>query len=266
MIGNITIGQYFPGDSPVHRLDPRAKILLTIVYIVAIFMCNSPAAFVLSALFLVFITKLSSIPFVNLLRGLKSILFIIAFTGIFNLFMTSGEPIFTIGPLTATYEGLAQAVKMVLRVFFLITGTTLLTFTTSPIRLTDGIEHLLSPFSKIGLPSHELAMMMSIALRFIPTLIEETDKIMKAQSARGADFHSGGLIKRAKSFVPILVPLFISSFRRADELAVAMECRCYRGGSGRTRLVRLKFEPRDAIAALVCVGFLAAVICIRTWL
>lgn len=260
MIGNITIGQYFPGDSPVHKLDPRGKILFTIVYIAAIFFCNTVAAFLIAALFLVSVTKLARIPFVNLIRGLKSILFIIAFTGLFNLFMTSGKELFSIGPLTATYEGLGQAVKMILRVFFLITGTTLLTYTTSPIRLTDGIEHLLSPFSKIGLPSHELAMMMSIALRFIPTLVEETDKIMKAQSARGADFQSGGLIKRAKSFIPILVPLFISSFRRADDLAVAMECRCYRGGSGRTRLVQLKFGMRDLFAAIVCVAFLALVI------
>ena len=263
MIGNITIGQYFPGDSPIHRLDPRGKILFTIIYIISVFMCDNVAAFLLAAAFLVFVTRLSGIAFVNLFRGLKSILFIIAFTGIFNLFMTSGTPIFSIGPISATYEGLVQAVLMILRVFFLITGTTMLTFTTSPIRLTDGIEHLLSPFSKVGLPAHELAMMMSIALRFIPTLIEETDKIMKAQSARGADFHSGGLIKRAKSFVPILVPLFIGSFRRADELAVAMECRCYRGGSGRTRLVQLKFKFCDAVASFVCIAFLAAVIVIK---
>ncbi len=265
MLGNITLGQYFPGNSPVHRLDPRGKILLTVFYIITVFLCNSLPAFLLAACFLVLVTKISGIKFINLLRGLKSILFIIAFTAVFNLFMVDGTELFSIGPLTATYEGLWQAILMIARIFFLITGTSLLTFTTSPIRLTDGIEHLLSPFKRLGLPSHELAMMMSIALRFIPTLIEETDKIMKAQSARGADFKSGGLIKRAKSFVPILVPLFISAFRRADELAVAMECRCYRGGEGRTRLVQLSFGMTDAVAAVVCIAFFAAVMLTRSF-
>ena len=263
MIGNITLGQYFPGDSPVHRLDPRGKILLTILYISTVFLCNNLVAFIPAAVFLIFITKISQIPFINFIRGLKSILFIISFTAVFNLFMVNGRPIFSIGPLTASYEGLFQGILMVARVFFLITGTTLLTFTTSPIRLTDGIEHLLRPFSRIGLPSHEIAMMMSIALRFIPTLIEETDKIMKAQVARGADFTSGGLVKRAKSFIPILVPLFISAFRRADELAVAMECRCYHGGKGRTRLVQLHFGKRDIFAFIICLAFFGSVILIR---
>lgn len=263
MIGNITLGQYFPGDSLIHRLDPRCKILLTLLYIITIFFCDSLISVAISAAYLFAVIKLSRIPFINFIRGLKSILFIIAFTALINLFMVRGTTIVSFGPLSITYEGVRQAVAMVIRVFFLITGTSVLTFTTSPIRLTDGIERLLSPFSKIGLPSHELAMMMSIALRFIPTIVEETDKIMKAQSARGADFKSGGLIKRAKSFIPVLVPLFISAFRRADDLALAMECRCYRGGKGRTRLVQLKFSTSDVYAAVFTILFMALIIVLK---
>lgn len=263
MITDITIGQYFPGTSPVHRLDPRIKILLTFIYIVMIFLANGILGFAVSAVFLFSAVSISGIPFKNMVRGLKSVLFIIAFTGIFNLFMVPGDKLFSIGPLTASVQGGKMALMMIVRVFFLITGTTLLTFTTSPIRLTDGIENILKPFSRFGVPAHELAMMMSIALRFIPTLIEETDKIMKAQSARGADFESGGLVKRAKSFVPILVPLFISAFRRADDLAVAMECRCYRGGEGRTRLVQLKCGEIDVFGILFCLLFLVLVIISR---
>lgn len=260
MITDITIGQYFPGNSAIHRMDPRIKILLTVLYIVMIFFADNIVGFALSAVFLVSAVYISGIPFKNMVRGLKSVLFIIAFTGIFNLFMVPGEKLFSIGPLTASVEGLRMAAMMIVRVFFLITGTTLLTFTTSPIRLTDGMESILKPFSKFGVPAHELAMMMSIALRFIPTLIEETDKIMKAQSARGADFENGGIVKRAKSFVPILVPLFISAFRRADELAVAMECRCYRGGDNRTRLISLKCGRIDIYGLAFGIFFLAAVI------
>lgn len=263
MIKDITIGQYFPVNSFVHRIDPRVKILLTCLYITMVFFASNVLSFLICGVFLFVSVKASSVPFKNMVRGLKSVLFIIAFTGIFNLFMVPGDKLFSIGPLTATVQGGKMALMMIVRVFFLITGTTLLTFTTSPIRLTDGIEYILKPFSRFGVPAHELAMMMSIALRFIPTLIEETDKIMKAQSARGADFENGGIVKRAKSFVPILVPLFISAFRRADELAVAMECRCYRGGDGRTKLIQLKCSYVDLIAFLFVAVFLTLVIISR---
>ena len=263
MIKDITIGQYFPGNSVVHRLDPRFKIIFTLFYIIVVFMANSLAAYGLVALFVFGSIFLSGIPVKHTLRGLKSVLFIIAFTALFNLFLTDGEPLFSIGPLTATVEGLQLMILMIARVFFLIIGTTLLTFTTSPIMLTDGIECLLKPFAKLGLPAHELAMMMTIALRFIPTLIEETDKIMKAQTARGADFESGNLLRRAKNFVPLLVPLFISAFRRADELAMAMECRCYHGGNNRTRMRSLKTGFRDWIAFLIVLLFCSLIIVLR---
>ena len=263
MMKDITIGQFFPGNSVIHKLDPRFKIMFTLFYIVAVFLANSLVAYLMVALFVFGSIFLSGIPVKHTLRGLKSVLFIIVFTAIFNLFLTEGEPLFSIGPLTATKEGLHLTVLMIARVFFLIIGTTLLTFTTSPIMLTDGIESLLKPFAKIGLPSHELAMMMTIALRFIPTLIEETDKIMKAQTARGADFESGNLFQRAKNFVPLLVPLFISAFRRADELATAMECRCYHGGQNRTRMRVLKAGIRDALAAVVVLIFCGLIILVR---
>ncbi len=263
MIKDITIGQYFPGDSVIHRLDPRFKIIFTLLYIIVVFMANSLIAYGLVALFVFGSIFLSGIPIKHTLRGLKSVLFIIAFTAMFNLFLTEGEPLFSIGPITATKEGLRLMLLMIGRVFFLIIGTTLLTFTTSPIMLTDGIESLLKPFSKIGLPAHELAMMMTIALRFIPTLIEETDKIMKAQTARGADFESGNLLRRAKNFVPLLVPLFISAFRRADELAMAMECRCYHGGNNRTRMRVLKTGLRDWLALLIVLLFCCLIILLR---
>lgn len=263
LLKDITIGQYFPGGSIIHRIDPRFKIMFTMAYIVFVFIANSITAYALIALFIFGSIFLSGIPVKHTLRGLKSVLFIIAFTAVFNLFLTKGEPLFTIGSVTATKEGLRMTVLMIARVFFLIIGTTLLTFTTSPIRLTDGIESLLKPFSRLGLPAHELAMMMTIALRFIPTLIEETDKIMKAQSARGADFESGGLIRRAKSFIPLLVPLFISAFRRADELATAMECRCYHGGENRTRMVVLKAGRLDAAATALVLCFFCLVLATR---
>ncbi len=263
MISDITLGQYFPGNSPLHKMDPRVKIILTFVYVIMVFVADNSLAYMALAVFLVTAVKISRISAKNMLKGLKSVLFIIAFTAAFNIFLAGGESLFEIGPVSISKQGIYTAIMMIARVFFLITGTTLLTFTTSPIRLTDGIEHLLKPFSKIGLPSHELAMMMSIALRFIPTLIEETDKIMKAQAARGADFESGGLIKRAKSFVPLLVPLFVSAFRRADDLAIAMECRCYKGGEGRTRLVQLSLHRVDLFACLLTLVFLVLVILTR---
>lgn len=254
MLKDITLGQFFPIDSPVHAMDPRVKILLSLVFVIGIFFISNLWGFVAVALYIIGAVKLSKIKFKVVLKGVKPILFLVIFTAIINLFMTSGEvaTVFGVqlrfGFLKITNEGIYSAAIMSLRLLFLVMGTSLLTLTTSPILLTDGVEKLLSPFSKIGLPAHELAMMMTIALRFIPTLLEETDKIMKAQMARGADFESGNLISRAKALIPILVPLFISSFRRADELAVAMECRCYRGGKGRTRLHQLKTSSRDWIA------------------
>lgn len=263
MMKDITIGQFFPGNSVIHKLDPRFKILFTLIYIVAVFVANSLSAYVAVAVFVFGSIFLSKIPVKHTLRGLKSVLFIVAFTALFNLFLTQGEPLFSIGPVTATKEGLRLTILMIARIFFLIIGTTLLTFTTSPIMLTDGIESLLKPFAKLGLPAHELAMMMTIALRFIPTLIEETDKIMKAQTARGADFESGNLFQRAKNFVPLLVPLFISAFRRADELAMAMECRCYHGGQNRTRMRVLRAGGRDVVATMIVLLFCAIVIVTR---
>ncbi len=272
MLKDITLGQYFPIDSPVHSMDPRIKIILALVFIITIFFIKSLWGFVAVALYVVFAVKLSKVSFKLVLKGVRPILFLIIFTALINLFMTNGE-IVNIGnvPLKAgflkiTKEGVYSAVVMSLRLVFLVMGTSVLTLTTSPILLTDGVEKLLSPFSKIGLPAHELAMMMTIALRFIPTLLEETDKIMKAQMARGADFESGNVINRAKALIPILVPLFISSFRRADELAVAMECRCYRGGKGRTRLNELKIGAKDWFGCLTMITLMAVIVLINMYL
>lgn len=258
----ITIGQYIPGNSVVHRLDPRTKIIITLAYMILLFALNKFYGYIFPVAFLLIAVTLSRIPARYLLKGLKPLIFIIALTFILNSFMIKGRVIYEIGPLDITYEGLSQGAFMTIRLILLITGTSLLTLTTSPISLTDGIERLLSPFKKIGVPAHELAMMMTIALRFIPTLLEETDKIMKAQMARGADFESGNLINRAKNLVPLLVPLFISAFRRADDLAMAMEARCYRGGDNRTRLKELKMTFIDmatfAVFALFAIGGIAS--------
>ena len=247
MLRDITIGQHFPGNSLVHRFDPRLKLVLTIAYIVLLFAASNPLGLALSILFLAAMYKVAKIPGKMILKSLKPILPIVIFTAVLNLFFVSGEgePLVHIWFLTIYAEGVRYAVLMAVRVMALIAGTSLLTYTTSPIVLTDAIEQLLKPLGKLHFPVHELAMMMSIALRFIPTLIEETDKIMSAQRARGADFESGNLLQRAKSLIPLLVPLFISAFRRADELAVAMECRCYHGGEGRTRLRQLRYATRD---------------------
>ena len=248
---NITLGQYFPGVSPLHRLDPRAKILLTIALITAVFLASSIPAYALLFLFIAGMAALSRIDVKFMVKGLKPVFFVIIFTFVLNLFFTSGgNTLFAWKFIKITDQGLKSAGFMALRLVLLILGTQLLTLTTSPIALTDGIESLLKPLSKIGFPAHELAMMMSIALRFIPTLIEETDKIMSAQRARGADFDSGNLFQKARALVPLLVPLFISAFRRADELATAMECRCYHGGEGRTRLNVLRFGRGDALFML----------------
>ena len=261
MLKDITLGQYFPGTSLAHRLDPRTKLLLTVIYIVALFCAKSFFSYLLIALVLFTGIKVSGVAPKALVRGLKPILFIICFTAVLNLFYTPGETLASFWIFKITKEGIFTAFFMVLRITMLIMGTFLLTYTTSPIALTDGMEALLGPLKRVRVPVHELAMMMSIALRFIPTLIEETDKIMSAQKARGADFESGNLLQRARALVPILVPLFISAFRRADELAVAMECRCYHGGEGRTKLHVLRYQLRDYLV-LAAYGAVLAVVLI----
>ena len=245
MIRDITIGQYFPGRSAIHRMDPRVKILLSVLYIVMLFVAGNLWGLLLGVLFGFAAYLISGIPLSMIGKSMRPVVPIVIFTAVLNLFLTSGDVLWQWHFLKITKEGIETAVFMSVRILCLIAGTSLLTYTTSPIALTDGIERLLSPLKKVKLPVHELAMMMTIALRFIPTLIEETDKIMSAQKARGADFDSGSLIDRAKALVPILVPLFVSAFRRADELATAMECRLYHGGEGRTRLNTLVMAPRD---------------------
>lgn len=254
MLRDITIGQHFPGNSLVHRFDPRLKLVLTILYIVLLFAASNPLGLALSLVFLAVMYAVAKIPFKLILKSLKPIFPIIVFTAVLNLFFVSGEgdPVFKLGFLTVYAEGIRYAVLMAVRVMALIAGTSLLTYTTSPIVLTDAIEQLLKPLGRLRFPVHELAMMMSIALRFIPTLIEETDKIMNAQKARGAQLDSGTLRQRMQAMVPILIPLFISAFRRADELAMAMECRCYRGGEGRTRLKQLHLTRNDWAGCVVC--------------
>ena len=260
MLKDITLGQYFPGNSLAHRLDPRTKLLLTVLYVVMLFCAKWFASYGLVVLLLAVGVKVSGVAPRALVRGLKPILFIICFTAVLNLFYTPGEALASFWIFTITKEGLVTAFFMVLRITMLIMGTFLLTYTTSPIALTDGLETLLGPLKRLKVPVHELSMIMSIALRFIPTLIEETDKIMSAQKARGADFESGNLLQRARALVPILVPLFISAFRRADELAVAMECRCYHGGEGRTKLHVLRYQLRDYLVLAAYGAVLAAVL------
>ena len=260
MLKDITLGQYFPGNSLAHRLDPRTKILLTVLYIVALFCAKWFVSYALAAVLLIAGIVVSGVALRALVRGLKPILFIICFTAVLNLFYTPGEIWVSFWIFKITKEGIFTAFFMILRITMLIMGTFLLTYTTSPIALTDGLETLLGPLKKIRVPVHELAMIMSIALRFIPTLIEETDKIMSAQKARGADFESGNLLQRARALVPILVPLFISAFRRADELAVAMECRCYHGDAGRTKLHVLHYQMRDYLVLLAYGAILAGVL------
>ena len=260
MLKDITLGQYFPGNSLAHRLDPRTKLILTVLYIVILFCAKGFVSYGVVALLLLTGVKVSGVAPRALVRGLKPILFIICFTAVLNLFYTPGEALASFWIFTITKEGLVTAFFMVLRITMLIMGTFLLTYTTSPIALTDGLETLLGPLKRLKVPVHELSMIMSIALRFIPTLIEETDKIMSAQKARGADFESGNLLQRARALVPILVPLFISAFRRADELAVAMECRGYHGGEGRTKLHVLRYQLRDYLVLAAYGAVLAAVL------
>jgi len=255
MLKDITLGQFFPGKSLAHRLDPRTKLLLTVLYIAALFCAKWFVSYALTAALLAASVKVSGVSPKALVRGLKPVLFLICFTAVLNLFYTPGDILVSFWIFKITRQGIVTAFFMVLRIMMLIMGTFLLTYTTSPIALTDGLETLLGPLKKIRVPVHELAMMMSIALRFIPLLIEETDKIMSAQRARGADFESGNLLQRAKALVPILVPLFISAFRRADELSVAMECRLYRGGQGRTRMKQLKMGKNDGAAFALALLF-----------
>ena len=263
MLRDITLGQYYPGDSWIHRLDPRVKIIGAFIYLVALFLVQDFLGFAISTIALAVVIAVSKVPPRFIFRGLKVVFLIIAFTFFINLFMGRGEPLVKLGFLKITEEGLYNAIFMAIRLVLLIIGTSMLTLTTKPISLTDGIEYLLSPFKKIGVPSHELAMMMTIALRFIPTLMEETDKIMKAQQARCADFESGNVLRRAKSLIPLLVPLFISAFRIAQDLAMAMEARCYRGGEHRTRMHAMKMNKNDVLASLVCVAFFALIIVLR---
>jgi energy-coupling factor transport system permease protein len=269
MISDITLGQFFPGNSVIHKLDPRTKIILATLFIVAVFSANNPVAFATLLLVTLILVCISRISLKVIFKSIKPIVAILIFTAVINVFMTAGEgePLLSWWIIKIYPEGIARAVLMVVRVVVLIVGTSvLLTYTTSPISLTDGIEALLSPMKKIGLPVHTFAMMMSIALRFIPTLIEETEKIMNAQKSRGADFTSGSLIQRAKALIPILIPLFVSSFKRAEELATAMECRCYRGDVNRTKLVKLQYRASDFVWLLGFVVLIGAVIFSRVWL
>ena len=257
MLKDITLGQYFPGKSVIHRLDPRTKLISVVLYIVALFMAKSWVSYGVMLIFLISVIVASGIPGKAFIRGMKPLIMILVFTGVLNLFYTEeGRVLLHFWIFTVTTEGLKRAIFMVSRILMLICGTFLLTYTTSPISLTDGLESLMNPLKKLRVPVHELAMMMCIALRFIPTLIEETDKIMNAQKARGADFETGNIVDRAKALIPVLVPLFISAFRRADELATAMECRCYHGGEGRTKMKLLRYHRNDLLAYGIGAGLI----------
>ena len=262
MLKDITLGQYFPGSTLAHRLDPRTKLMMVLIYIVALFCAKSFLSYGILALVLFVSVRISKVGFRALIRGMKPLVVILIFTAVLNMFYTPGHALASFWIFTLTAEGILAAVFMVLRIALLIMGTFLMTYTTSPIALTDAIENLLGPLKRVRFPVHELAMLMSIALRFIPTLIEETDKIISAQKARGADFETGNLLRRAKALVPILVPLFLSAIRRADELATAMECRCYHGGEGRTKLHVLRYQKRDFLCILLTTLITAAVVII----
>lgn len=248
MLRDITLGQYYQTESMIHRMDPRVKLGGTILFIISLFFFKNYAGYVIAALFLGLVIRLSKVPFKFMVKGMKTIVMLMLITVVFNLFLTPGTPLFTIWKLTITQEGLKMAISMAIRLTLLIIGSSVMTLTTTPNNLTDGMEKMMGPLKIFKVPVHEVAMMMSIALRFIPILLEETDKIMKAQIARGADFESGNIFKRAKAMVPLLVPLFISAFRRANDLAMAMEARCYRGGEGRTKMKPLVYHKRDYIA------------------
>lgn len=267
MIRDITIGQYYPADSIIHRLDARVKLAGTLLYVISLFTFSSFSGFLITGAFLFAIIGLSKIPFGYIVKGLKSVIMIMLFAIVFNIFFATGEHVlWHYGVINITMEGIRKAVFMGIRLVLLILGSSLMTFTTTPNQLTDGLEKALSPLKKLKVPVHEIAMMMSVALRFIPILLEELDKIMKAQIARGADFESGNLIQRAKSLIPILVPLFVSAFRRANDLAMAMEARCYRGGDGRTKMKPLKYKKRDYIAYVILVIYIVITVCVGKWI
>lgn len=259
---DITIGQFYPADSLLHKLDPRVKLIGTFTFLISLFLGSGIAAYAVATLFLAVVIKLSKVPFKMIMKGLKAIIIVLLITVSFNLFLTSGEVIFQLGFLKITKEGISIAFFMALRLIYLVIGASLMTLTTTPNDLTDGLESVLGPLKKIKVPVHEISMMMSIALRFIPILMEETDRIMKAQTARGADFESGNLIQKAKAMVPLLVPLFISAFRRANDLAMAMEARCYRGGDGRTKMKPLHYETRDRNAYVILGSYLVIMVII----
>lgn len=260
MLRDITLGQYYRTESVIHSLDPRVKLVATFAFIISLFVANNFVGYIIAALFLAFAIYESKVPPKFIFRGMKTIFFLLLITMVFNLFLTPGTPIVSFWKITITIEGIRMATMMAVRLIFLITGSSLMTLTTTPNHLTDGLERLLRPLRLFKVPVHEISMMMSIALRFIPILMEETDKIMKAQMARGADFESGSLINRAKSLVPLLVPLFISAFRRANDLAMAMEARCYKGGDGRTKMKPLIYEKRDRLAYLVIIFYLVVIV------
>ena len=263
MIRDITIGQYYPAKSVVHRLDPRVKLICTLLYLISLFLFSSIPGYLVATVFLVCVIHISKVPFSYIVKGLKPVIMLLMITVLLNLFLTrQGDVLFHAWIFTITEGGLRTAVYMAIRLVYLIIGSSLMTFTTTPNELTDGIEAVLHPLNKIHVPVHEIAMMMSIALRFIPILLEETDKIMKAQLARGADFESGNILQRAKSMVPILVPLFVSAFRRANDLAMAMEARCYRGGDGRTKMKPLRYKSRDYAAYIIVIAYVVAVVAI----
>ena len=264
MLRDITLGQYYPADSVIHKLDPRVKLFATLIYIISLFCFKGIAALLAATAFAVI--KTSKVPFKFMVKGLKAIMVLMLITALFNLFLTPGEPIVQLWIFKITAEGAQNAVLMAIRLTYLILGTSIMTLTTTPNQLTDGLEKSLMPLSKIGIPVHAIAMMMSIALRFIPILIEETDKIMKAQMARGADFESGNLIHKVKNMVPLLVPLFVSAFRRADDLAMAMEARCYNGGEGRTKMKPLKYVAVDHKAYAIIFAYFIVILLCRTFL
>ncbi len=263
MLRDITIGQYYPVNSVLHRLDPRVKLVSTLIYIVSLFVFDSIIGYVIAAIFLASMIKLSQVPFRFMVKGLKPVVVLLCITLFFNLIFTPGEAVFSIWIITVTREGILLAVRMGIRLVFLVIGASLMTLTTTPNQLTDGLERLLKPLNHIHVPVHEISMIMSIALRFIPILLDETDKIMKAQTARGADFESGGLVRKVKAMVPLLVPLFISAFRRANDLAMAMEARCYHGGEGRTQMKPLIYQKRDYVAYGIVWAYLAVSIVFR---
>ncbi len=263
MLRDITLGQYYPADSIIHKLDPRTKLFATLLFIISVFSFDGIVGFIVMTAFLFGVIALSKVPLSFMLRGLKAIMILLVIAGLFNLFLTPGQVLWSIWKIHITREGLRNAVLMTIRMVYLIMGSSVMTLTTTPNQLTDGLEKALKPLQKINVPVHEIAMMMSIALRFIPILIEETDKIMKAQMARGADFETGGLVKKAKNMVPLLVPLFVSAFRRANDLALAMEARCYVGGEGRTKMIPLVYHKVDRLAYVVVIAYFVLLMVIK---